>query len=197
MKIRPMLSTEVLAEFKRLRLTDAMAELCIEQGYQATSIADVVARARTSRNTAYDHFGNREEIFLALLDRAIPRLFSRIEEACEAAAPEERIEAGLRALLSWVAEEPGNAWAFFIESLCATPESFRRYEAAVTRLTTMLAAAIPAAAPRSESATEILVGGVITVLRFRLLRGEAESAPELLPELIGFFGLPLETADKL
>ena len=45
----------------------------------------------------------------------------------EAAEPEQRVEAGLGAVLTWVAEEPGPAWALFVEASCATSESLRRF----------------------------------------------------------------------
>lgn len=63
MRITPVLSSEVVDEYRRRAFTDALAELCSERGYRATTIADVVARAKSIRNTAYQHFANREDIF--------------------------------------------------------------------------------------------------------------------------------------
>lgn len=190
MGVRPVLSPDLVAGFRRRAITEAMAQLCAEQGYRATTVAHVVARARTSRNTAYQHFGGREEIFLALLDRCVSELVTETEAGCRAAEPEERIEAGLGAVLTWVAEEPALARALFVEASCATPESFRRYFEMIIKFTTLLRGNVPREVPRPATTEESLVGGVVSILRFRILNGEAGRAPELLPELVNFIRLP-------
>ena len=57
---RPQLPQEFVAAHKRRRMIDAMAELCAEQGYEATKIADVVRRAHVARKTLYDNFSGKE-----------------------------------------------------------------------------------------------------------------------------------------
>lgn len=190
MRVRPTLSPDFVADIRRCSITEAMAQLCVEQGYRSTTVAHVVRRARTSRNTAYQHFSGREDIFLALLDRSSSELFAAAEAACRAAEPEERIEAGLGAVLNWVAEEPALAWAVFVEASCATPESFRRYFEMIIKFTTLLRGNVPREVPRPVTTEESLVGGVVSILRFRIINGEAERVPELLPELVNFIRLP-------
>jgi AcrR family transcriptional regulator len=185
-----MLSPEVLAEFRRRHFAEAMAELCAEQGYRATTITHLVARAKTSRNTVYRHFGSREEVFLELLQRASADLFARTEAACQAADAERQLEAGLSAILTWVAEEPAAAWALLVEATRATPESFRRYFEMMTKFATLLRGNVPTEIPRPATTEESLVGGVTSILRFRLLNGEAQRAPELLAELTTFLRTP-------
>jgi AcrR family transcriptional regulator len=187
-----MLDPEVLAAFKRRRIADALAELCVEQGYRVTTIADIARRARVGRGAIYEHFEDREQVFLAILDRAVPELFERVEAACAAAGDdsEERVEAGLAALLAWVATEPAAAWACFVESLCATPESFRRYLEAIARFTALLRGALPSEVPRPETTAESLAGGVASILSGVIRAGQAESAPELLPQLTVFLRGP-------
>lgn len=51
----------------RSRLLDAMVQSIVEDGYQNTTVADIVRRAKTSRRTFYEHFASREECFVALL----------------------------------------------------------------------------------------------------------------------------------
>ena len=192
---RPRLDPEVQAAFKRHRIVDALAGLCVEQGYRATTIADVAHRARVGRGSIYEHFENREQIFLAVLDRATSELFERVEAACAAAdeRSEERVEAGLAALLAWVAVEPVAAWVCFVESLCATPESFHRYLEAIARFTALLRGALPSEVPRPETTAESLAGGVASILSGLIRAGRAESAPELLPQLTVFLRAPFLT----
>jgi AcrR family transcriptional regulator len=50
----------------RRRLLEGMAAAIAEHGYAATRLADVVAHARVSRRTFYEHFEDKEACFLAL-----------------------------------------------------------------------------------------------------------------------------------
>jgi AcrR family transcriptional regulator len=187
---RPMISAEFVADFRRRKITDVLAELCVEQGYRATTVADVVTRAQTSRNTVCQYFDSREQIFLALLVRSIGELLDRTKAACQAAEPERRLEAGLGAVLDWVAEVPAAAWVCFVEASCATPESLRRYFMALAEFATLLRGNFPAVISRPVITEESLVGGIASILRFRIYNGEASRAPELLSELTDFLHLP-------
>jgi AcrR family transcriptional regulator len=142
-----MLDPAVRAGFRRRAITAAMAELCVEQGYLATSVADVAARARMSRATVYGLFANREQIFLTLLDHGVSEVLGLAEGSCRRAGldPRARIEAALEAILSWVAEHPTEAYAFLVEAQAATPEALRHYHAAIEDLAALLGTAVPVA----------------------------------------------------
>ena len=106
---RPRLPPEFVAAHKRRRMIDAMAELCAEQGYEATKIADVVRRAHVARKTLYDNFSGKEELFLAAFDATLADAGAQIVEACEPISAENweaRTEAGLGALLEFIAAHP-------------------------------------------------------------------------------------------
>jgi AcrR family transcriptional regulator len=62
----------------RLRLLDGLAASISERGYRASTVADIVRYARTSKRTFYDQFASREECFLELLRTDIERLGERI-----------------------------------------------------------------------------------------------------------------------
>jgi AcrR family transcriptional regulator len=191
-----MLSREIVLAFKRRHIEDALAELCLERGYRATTIADISRRTRVARATIYEHFENKENAFLSLLDRASQDLFDRVEAACASVGEdsEQRLEAGIGALLAWVAEEPPSAWACLVESLCATPESLRHYLKAIERFTTLLAGAVPNEVPRPATTEESLVGGVASLLSGLLRSGDAQRAPELAPQLLIFLRGPFLAA---
>ena len=54
-------------------LLDAAMELFAEQGYGATSIPDICARAGLTKGAFYSNFANKDALFLALLDRSWER----------------------------------------------------------------------------------------------------------------------------
>jgi AcrR family transcriptional regulator len=74
----------------RRRLLDALAASIQDKGYRATTVADVVRRARTSRRTFYEHFAGKEECFIALLADTNGQVIRRIAAAVDPAAPWER-----------------------------------------------------------------------------------------------------------
>jgi AcrR family transcriptional regulator len=187
---RPVLDPGIHAAFRHIRITDAIAELCVEQGYRATTIQNVARRAQASRATIYAQFESREEIFLAALDRGVAELLERTEGACAEADEGQRIEAGLAAALQWIAAEPAIAWVCFVEALRGTPESARHYIDACSRFASLLHDAAPAEVSRPRTTEESLVGGVASLLSGRIRAGESQRAPDLLPELTVFLRGP-------
>ena len=73
----PRCSREFIAQHKRRRIMDALAELTAEQGYEATKISDIVRRAGVARKTLYDNFEGKEEVFLAAFDAARDEVAAR------------------------------------------------------------------------------------------------------------------------
>ena len=102
----------------RLRLLDGLATSIGERGYRASTVADVVRHARTSKRTFYDKFASREECFLELLATDIENLGESITVAVDPQADWHRqirqaveayvayIEARPAITLSWIRELP-------------------------------------------------------------------------------------------
>ncbi len=59
-------------------LLDAALELFAEQGYGATSIPEICARAGLTKGAFYSNFASKDALFLALLDRSWERRAQRI-----------------------------------------------------------------------------------------------------------------------
>ena len=92
--------TDGNAAFKR-RLLDALAASIAEDGYRATTVADIVRRARTSRRTFYEHFADKEACFVALLSDKNGDLLREVSEAVDPKAPWElQIR---QAVTAWIA----------------------------------------------------------------------------------------------
>jgi AcrR family transcriptional regulator len=184
---RPLLSDDVIAAFREERFTDALAAECLERGYRATTISHVVARAGTSRNTLYESFDDKEAAFLALIERVVADLERRVDLSCDMAGGDshDRIEAGLRAALEWVCADPAAANALLVEAP-AVAAAFELRNAAALGFAERLREGAPAASPRPEFVDEMLIEGVLAILRHRVVAGEAVLAPSLLPDLFNF-----------
>jgi AcrR family transcriptional regulator len=180
-------------------MIDAMSELCAEQGYEATKIADVVRRAHVARKTLYDNFSGKEELFLAAFDTTLADADAAVAEACEpiaAADWEERTEAGLRALLEFVVARPSAARLCLVEAPAASAASSARYDAAIDSYIRHLRQAAPPGSSRPATLEEALVGGTLWIVQRQVRRGGAEEALDLLPELAEFVISPYRGVGK-
>lgn len=189
---RPELPREFVAVHKRRRMIDAIAELCAEQGYDATKIADIVRRAGVARKTLYDNFDGKEDLFLAAFDFYQGEIKKEVEAACESTggAWQQRIESGLAAFLRCIAERPAAARMCMVEALSATPAASARYDDAVRLYVEMLKANAPADLNLPETIEETLIGGVAWIVNQRIRRDEATRVADLLPELSEFLLSP-------
>jgi AcrR family transcriptional regulator len=185
--MRPELPREFVAGHKRRRMMDAIAELSAEQGYEATKIADIVRRAAIARKTLYDNFDGKEDLFLSALDTTLSEMRVVVEEGCERThEPEEKISAGLEALLEFIAAHPEASRMCLVEAISATPSSARLFDAAVREFVELLQRSAPKDADLPATIEESLVGGVAWILQQQIRRGDAEAAPELHAELSQF-----------
>jgi AcrR family transcriptional regulator len=171
---------------------DALAELTAEQGYEATKISDIVRRAGVARKTLYDNFEGKEEVFLAAFDAARDEVLRRVEESGAELDGDwqDRVEAGLSAFLTYVAEEPTLARMCMIEALSATPATTQRYEDTMETFVQLTKRALPKDDRMPDTIGETLVGGVAWIVYQQIRRGEAERAEDLLPELTEFMIAP-------
>jgi AcrR family transcriptional regulator len=186
--IRPELPREFVASHKRKRMMEAIAELTAENGYEATKIADIVRRAAIARKTLYDNFDGKEDLFLSAIDTTLAEMRLAVEEGCARVdeSAEVGIVAGLEALLDFIATHPAASRMCMVEAISATPSSARLYDAAMRDFVELFRKGAPAEADLPETIEESLVGGVAWIIQLQIRRGEAEQAPELLPELSQF-----------
>ena len=66
----------------RLRLLEGLAASIGERGYRATTVADIVRHARTSKRTFYDQFASKEQCFLSCCVSTTTRLGDEHSGGC-------------------------------------------------------------------------------------------------------------------
>jgi AcrR family transcriptional regulator len=180
-------------------MIDAMAELCAEQGYEATKIADVVSRAHVARKTLYDNFSGKEELFLTAFDVNLAEAEALVAEACEPIDAEDweaRTEAGLRALLEFVAAHPAEAKLCLVEAPAAGPESAAHYEAALEGFIKQLRGTVPDRSGRPATLDDALLGGTVWIVQREVRRDATDKVTDLLPELTQFLVSPYRDAGE-
>jgi AcrR family transcriptional regulator len=121
------LTREQVRSSQRGRMLLGMAEAVAENGYASTTVADVIKRARASRETFYEHFANKQECFLAAYEESVRRLTTTLEEAIDPGSPPlRRFERLLDAYLDTLAAEPALARTFLIEVYAAGRDAIKR-----------------------------------------------------------------------
>lgn len=133
-------SSTVIDPFRR-RLLDGLAASITERGYRASTVADIVRHARTSKRTFYGQFPSKEQCFLELLHVDVGKLADEIRNAVD---PAEDWQAQIRQAVE--------AYVSHIESRPAITLSWIR------ELPSLGAAARPAQRRGMQLLTSLLVG---------------------------------------
>ena len=77
-----------------------------ERGYEATSIEELAIRADVSKPVVYEHFGGKEGLYTAVVDREMQRLLDRFTAAlAEGGGPRALLERAALALLDYVEDD--------------------------------------------------------------------------------------------
>jgi AcrR family transcriptional regulator len=177
---------------QRERILDAVVNVVGDGSYAAMTIEDVVVYAGVSRRTFYDHFANKEEAFLAAYELIVDQLIGAVSSAYGGGSTwVHRVRRGLTAFLNSLAIEPRAAHVCVVEILAAGPRALERRAAAMDRFRTFLVPApgeVTHAVP--ELTAETVIGGVYEVVYAKVLAGETETLPGLLPGLLHSVLLP-------
>jgi AcrR family transcriptional regulator/DNA-binding MarR family transcriptional regulator len=172
----------------------AMLEVVAEHGYAGSSATLVVARARASRKTFYEHFENCEDCFLAAFEYAL-------EVVAQVAAPayerdgrwSERMRGALEALLGFLDADRAIASLLFLEAPSAGPAVQERRTRAVESLQAFVEEGrSQARADRTPPplTAETVVGGVIAVIQARLACPRPPRLMTLVNPLMGVIVFP-------
>jgi len=184
---------------QRERILDAMASEVAEKGYGEVMVSDVHARAGVSSKTFYELFSDKADCFLAAYDAAIELLMGRVRAAFEQ-VPEPTPAQGravLSAILEAFAAEPDFARMCMVEVNAAGPEAMKRYVGVVERFGGFVdqIERYPETqrhqGPKPDPVMrKALVGGIAWVIHERIVAGETDQLPELLPQLAYFLFAP-------
>lgn len=157
------------------------------KGYDATSVADVIAEADTSRTTFYKHFEDKHDCFLVAYDRMVERVFATVVAECEGEQPWlPRVRKGLATLVEIFSREPELARTAVVEVAAAGAEARQRHWNAVARLTEYLDTGrrLESGAELPEHISTMAIGAVSGLIFDELVAGRTARLPELMPDLL-------------
>lgn len=172
---------------QRLRVFAAIARLCREKGYAATTVTDVVSTAGIARETYYDHFRGKEDAFLAAQAYALESSVSMAaNDFLSVGAWPDRLWRGAMSTLRYVAAVPDLSTLDFVESYAVGTPAIRRSFEGRTAYTLFLQEGYrqrPQAEALPRICSEAIAGGILELMRRQALLGEVERVPELLPQI--------------
>ncbi|HST54987.1 MAG TPA: TetR/AcrR family transcriptional regulator [Solirubrobacteraceae bacterium] len=186
------LPREQVAAHQRNRLFAAMVQAVNEQGFVATTISDLVARAGISRRSFYEHFDNKDECLLATYDEIVERLNRRLINAYSAVDEwPEQIEAFARALFEATADRPDAARLVCVEMGGAGAAGVERWYQGTEQLGSFISAGFeqsPGPGTVPDPVAKAFVGSLRKILYSRVQRGLSGKAlrkelVKLAPEL--------------
>jgi AcrR family transcriptional regulator len=177
------LPAELVERNQRERLIAAMAEACAEEGYAATSVAEIAARAGVSTASFYRQFKDRRECMLASFEELFERLIEEVERACTGEGkPGEKAKALIRTAASLLAADPPTARLLTLEIVAVGSDGARLQHAAIERLAALLREARQpgvAASPPFPTPEWIAVTAMVALVAKRAAEGEGPDPAEL------------------
>ncbi len=184
---------------------DAAYELIGDDGWSATTVRGVCARAKLTPRFFYESFADLDTLAVAVFDEIVAAATARFLAALEEAPadPQARMRAGLGALIGELTEDPRRARIAFVEALGCEPLVRRRLE--ILTVFAQIAAQEARAAfnPPAHAdafvdlAATMLAGGMAELLIVWTEGRLTQTREELVEDCVAMFTATAEAAAKV
>jgi AcrR family transcriptional regulator len=165
-----------------------------ERGYEQVTVTHVIEQAKSSRATFYKNFDDVEDCFAQAHEEDAERLCRRLIGAAKRQSTwRTALRAALTELLEFCADQPNIAKALLVEAHAAGPRAQAQRRELLERLSRALDSGRPDDSLRQTPppiTASFIVGAIDTLVCAKLMDGDAEHAPEMLPGLLYFVVLP-------
>jgi AcrR family transcriptional regulator len=180
------LSRAEVAGSQRERLVAATARVTAARGYEATTVADILAAAGVGRESFYEIFSDRRDCVLAAHQALLDDLIAKVAAAYAGDGDwVERCRSTLAVLLGWFASDPPAGRFLLVELAAVGPEFHARFEAGFDRFVEIIESGLPDDLPDPGPlpTTNLAVGAAISRVYVEVAAGRSEDLPLLLPQL--------------
>jgi AcrR family transcriptional regulator len=183
---------------QRERLYRAIIDAVADQGYAGTSVGDVLARARVSRATFYEHFADKEDCFLSAYDATLQGLLDRIRTIAADATAEDggpRVGELIDAYIATIAADRRVARVFLIEVYAVGPKALDRRQVVLERFVDLLSGLLtgtpgwPANPVEHRLRCEAFVGALSSMVTTRVAREDFDTLAQLREPVLALAGL--------
>jgi AcrR family transcriptional regulator len=182
------LGSEAVLLNQRARMHGAMIEAVAMNGYERTSVKQVVGLAGVSRRSFYEQFANKQECFLATYDLIAKRGAERVSAAYRGARGdgEQRMQAAFGELGQAVSDNWNSANLAILEAPKAGAPALLRLQRASTTFEQLLAGSFEHSrqpSPLPGPVIRGIAGGLHAALSNCLREGTADKAPAITEEM--------------
>jgi AcrR family transcriptional regulator len=172
----------------RERLLEGIAEAVAEKGYADTTIADIVAKARVSKRTFYQHFDGKEACFTALYVTASTRALMVLRDTVDTSVSwETQVERAITAYLATLSESPKRARTLYIEVLRMGDAGLQLRRAAHNRFADWIVEVLASQRAMSDASREMtvalaraVIGGIHEMILEHLEKNDCINLPQLV-----------------
>ena len=106
--LRPLATVRIMAEkHDREKLIDVALDLCIRQGYEATTIDQIAAASGVTSHAVVRYFASKDAIILSIVDDIIGAAATELAQIPPQTSPPEALLAATTAVISDIADGAG------------------------------------------------------------------------------------------
>lgn len=180
------LPRELVERSQRERLLAAVVRVTVANGYEKTTVGDILGEAGVGRESFYELFDDKLDCLLAAHKLLVDSLVERVREVYLTEGPwPQRVRSSLQMTLEWFASDPDVASFLLIEISTIGPPFRSIFQAEYARFVELFDEGRDASAPDPElsHATSLAIGAAWAKIYEEAVRGHAAELPRLLPDL--------------
>lgn len=168
-------------------ILDAVVQIVAERGVARASVGAVIARAKVSRPTFYEHFEGLEDALIAVMDRGMQRATPLIVQGFAGTDSwQDGMRCALGAILAFCDSEPALVRVCLMEAQAAGPRVRGHRERILKAFRALVVERIESeVSPVSQLAPEGVLASVVGIVGARLIAPEPQPLIELLGPLMG------------
>ena len=91
---------------RRVQLMEVARKIFASKGYDASSAEEIASRAGVSKPIVYEHFGSKEGLYAAIVEREMDDLVGRVTQSFSSGSPRDRFEGAVLAFMTYAKENP-------------------------------------------------------------------------------------------
>lgn len=180
------LPRELVERSQRERLLAAVVRVTVANGYESTTVGDILGEAGVGRESFYELFDDKLACTLAAHKILVDDLEEQVREAYTSPRPwPQRVREALAATLDWFAADPDAARFTLVELSTVGPAFHPIFQAEYARFTRLLEDGIGDEDPNPDlgGAASLAVGAMLARIYEEIVLGRTTELPRLLPDL--------------
>jgi AcrR family transcriptional regulator len=187
------LPRELVERSQRERLLAAVVRVTVANGYESTTVADILGEAGVGRESFYELFDDKLDCIAAAHRILLDDLERQVQAAYIGEGPwPPRLREGLRVTLEWFAADPEATRFLLVETSTVGPTFRSIFKREYERFTGLLDEGFDDSTPGPElnEATGLGVGALLAKIYEEILLDRVAELPSLLPGLTYEFLVP-------